>query len=109
MISEPFRFSSLSPQDKYESKNFRVVQEFKDGQQEYGSEGLCMRADETEDGGARLHLMCADKDGKLSKIVVSAEHCAEVDSKAKKLRALFDFKRQSHAKKVEYAGQKWHD
>ena len=105
MISEPFRFSSLSPQDKYESKNFRVVQEFKDGQQEYGSEGLCMRADKTEDGGARLHLMCADKDGKLSKIVVSAEHCAEVDPKARKPRNFFDFRRQSHDKKVRMLGR----
>ena len=82
-----------------------MVQLFKDGQAEYGSEGLCVRAVKTEEGGARLHLMCADKEGKLSKIVVSAEHCAEVDPKAKKPRNLFDFRRQSHDKKVRMLGR----
>ena len=86
-----------------------MAQEFKDGQEAYGYEGLCVRAEKTEEGSAKLHLYSSDNKGKMSKQVVLAEHCAEVDSKAKKLRALFDFKRQSHAKKVEYAGQKWHD
>ena len=105
MISEPFRFSSLSPQDQYEAKNYRVAQEFEDGQQEYGSEGLCVRAVKTEEGRARFKLMCSDKDGKMSTIVVLAEHCAEVDSKAKKPRALFDFRRQSNDRKLRMLGR----
>ena len=82
-----------------------MAQEFEDGQQEYGSEGLCVRAVKTEEGRARLKLMCSDKDGKMTPITVLAEHCAEVDSKAKKPRALFDFRRQSNDRKLRMLGR----
>ena len=43
--------------------------------------------------------------GKPTKEVVFAEHCAEVDVKAKKPRPLFDSKRQSFEKKLRILGR----
>ena len=45
------------------------------------------------------------KKGKTTSEVVLAEHCAEVDVKAKKPRPLFDFKRQSFEKKLRILGR----
>ena len=95
----------LSPQDQYENYTYRVVKEFEEGQEAYGHEGLCVRAVLTEEGQARLTLMGADAKGKVTKEVVLAEHCAEVDVKAKKPRPLFDFKRQSFEKKLRILGR----
>ena len=39
----------LSPQDQYENKTYRVVKEFLDGQSKYGYEGLCAKAEQTEE------------------------------------------------------------
>ena len=64
-----------------------------------------MRAVQTEEGQARLTLMGTEANGKLTKEVVLAEHCAEVDVKAKKPRPLFDFKRQSFEKKLRILGR----
>ena len=50
-------------------------------------------------------MMGADGNGKATKEVVLAEHCAEVDVKAKKPRPLFDFKRQSFEEKLRTLGR----
>ena len=39
----------LSPQAQYENKTYRVVKEFLDGQSKYGYEGLCAKAEQTEE------------------------------------------------------------
>ena len=95
----------LSPQAQYENKTYRVVKEFLDGQSKYGYEGMCVKAEQTEEKKARFHLMGVDGKGKVSKEVVEAEHCAEVDVKAKKPRPFFDFKRQSFEKKLRILGR----
>ena len=81
------------------------MKEFERGETAYGHEGLCVRAVQTEEGGARLTLMGSDAKGKVTKQVVSAEHCAEVDSKTKKPRPYFDFKRQSLEKQLRILGR----
>ena len=43
--------------------------------------------------------------GKVTKEVVLAEHCVEVDVKAKKPRPLFDFKRQGFEEKLRILGR----
>ena len=45
------------------------------------------------------------KKGKASKEVAPAEHCAQVDVRAKKPRELFDFKRQSYHTKLRMLGR----
>ena len=50
-------------------------------------------------------MLGADDKGKATKEVVLAEHCAEVDVRAKKPRPLFDFKRQSFEKKLRILGR----
>ena len=81
------------------------MKEFEGGQTAYGHAGLCVRAVKTEEGQARLTWMGTDAQGKVAKEVVLAEHCAEVDVKAKKPRPLFDFKRQSFEKKLRILGR----
>ena len=49
--------------------------------------------------------MSTDATCKVTKEVVLAEHCAEVDVKARKPRPLFDFKRQSVEKKLRILGR----
>ena len=81
------------------------MKEFEGGQTAYGHAGLCVRAVLTEEGQARLTLMGTDATCKVTNEVVLAEHCAEVDVKAKKPRPLFDFKRQSFEKKLRILGR----
>ena len=82
-----------------------MVKEFEGGLTAYGNEGLCARAAQAEGGQARLTLLGADDKGKATKEVALAEHCAEVDVRAKKPRPLFDFKRQSFEKKLRILGR----
>ena len=49
--------------------------------------------------------MGVDGKAKVSKEIVEAKHCAEVDAKAKKPRPFFDFKRQSLEKKLRMLGR----
>ena len=95
----------LSPQDNFENRTFRVVQEFEDGQSAYGQEGLCVRAELTVLGQRRLVLKCSNVNGIITPVIVLAEHCAQVDEQKKKPRALFDFKRQSFDKKLRLLGR----
>ena len=64
-----------------------------------------MRAVLTEEGQARLTLLGTDAKCKVTKHVVFAEHCDEVDVKAKKPRPLFDFKRQPFERKIKILGR----
>ena len=96
---------SPTPQDQYENKTFRVVKEFEGGQTAYGHEGLCVRAVQTEEGQARLTLLGTDEKGKTTSEVVLADHCAEVHVLVKKLRPLFEFKRQSLERKLRILGR----
>ena len=81
------------------------MKEFEDGQEQYGFEGLCVRAVKTEKGQARLTLVGTNKAGKTTKETVLVEHCAEVYDKAKKPRPLFEFKRQSFERKIRILGR----
>ena len=95
----------LSPQDRFENKTWRVIAEFPGGEAAYGHEGLCVRAVQTEEGQARLTLLGTDAKCKTTSEVVLADHCAEVHVLVKKLRPLFEFKRQSLEKKLRILGR----
>ena len=86
--------------DQYEFKNFRVTREFEGGQQAYGHEGLCVRADQAEGLPDRLTLVGSDEKGKLNNEIVLAEHCDEVDKMMMKPAQLFSFKHASFGKKL---------
>ena len=64
-----------------------------------------MKAIKTEENQIRLSLVATDAKGKASNENVLADHCAEVDPKAKKPRDLFEFKRQSHERKLRILGR----
>ena len=76
-------------EDQYENKNFRVTREFEGGQKAYGHEGLCVRAEQAEGMSYRLTLVGSDEKGKATNEIVLAEHCDEVDVRARKPAQLF--------------------
>ena len=64
-----------------------------------------MRADQAEGMSYRLTLMGSDEKGKVTKEIVLAEHCDEVDRRARKPAELFSFKRVSFEKKLGILGR----